>query len=121
MFDEAESDGPISPAVLRLALRLADDCLAHSSGGLDGIVSMSSRRRPLLLQSLVEGLSARTGLPMFGALTIAPLAQPGRANSARRVAALQDAFSVPVDWRRLVEARPLRFCWSMIGWIPAGR
>ncbi|WP_433535827.1 DEAD/DEAH box helicase [Micromonospora sp. CA-249363] len=63
------------------------------------VVAVSSRRRPQLVGSLAERIAAVGRLPLLGAVAASGPAGPGgpRGNSAQRVRALHDAFSVPPD------------------------
>ncbi|MFY1617909.1 DEAD/DEAH box helicase [Micromonospora sp. WMMD736] len=63
------------------------------------VVAVSSRRRPRLVGSLAERIAAVGRLPLLGAVTATGPDGPGgpRGNSAQRVRALHDAFSVPPE------------------------
>ncbi|WP_258401950.1 phosphoribosyltransferase family protein, partial [Micromonospora noduli] len=58
-----------------------------------------SRRRPRLLGSLAERIATVGRLPLLGEVTAAGPDGPAgpRGNSAQRVRALHDAFTVPTD------------------------
>ncbi len=59
-----------------------------------GVVVISSRRRPALVADLAGRIAAVGRLPLLGTLPPPPAGpDAGRANSARRVAALHDAFA----------------------------
>jgi ATP-dependent DNA helicase RecQ len=62
-----------------------------------GVVAVPSATRPELVRSLAAGIAGIGRLPLLGALErVRPDAGPaGRVNSARRLAALHDAFVVP--------------------------
>jgi ATP-dependent DNA helicase RecQ len=61
-----------------------------------GVVAIGSRRRPELVQGLATHIATVGRLPLLGALPPAAAdTGTGQANSARRVAALHDAFTVP--------------------------
>ncbi|MEV4386953.1 DEAD/DEAH box helicase [Micromonospora sp. NPDC049580] len=64
-----------------------------------GVVAVGSRRRPRLVGSLAERIAAVGRLPLLGAVTPTGPDGPGgpRGNSAQRVRALHDAFTVPAD------------------------
>ncbi|WDZ87906.1 DEAD/DEAH box helicase [Micromonospora cathayae] len=64
-----------------------------------GLVAVGSRRRPRLVGSLAERIAGVGRLPLLGRLTPAGVAGPDgpRGNSAQRVRALHDAFTVPDD------------------------
>jgi ATP-dependent DNA helicase RecQ len=63
-----------------------------------GVVALGSRRRPALVASTAERIAEVGRLPLLPGLP--PVDAPagaGRANSARRVAELHDAFTVPAE------------------------
>jgi ATP-dependent DNA helicase RecQ len=61
-----------------------------------GVVAIGSRSRPELISGIAQHLAGVGRLPLLGALPpVAAGTGGGRANSARRVAALHDAFAVP--------------------------
>ncbi|MEU7613342.1 RecQ family ATP-dependent DNA helicase [Micromonospora sp. NPDC049204] len=64
-----------------------------------GVVAVGSRRRPRLVGSLAERIAAVGRLPLLGEVTPAGPGGPAgpRGNSAQRVRALHDTFTVPVD------------------------
>ncbi|MCX5067747.1 DEAD/DEAH box helicase [Micromonospora lupini] len=64
-----------------------------------GVVAVGSRRRPRLVGSLAERIAAVGRLPLLGAVTPTGPGGAGgpRGNSAQRVRALHDAFTVPAD------------------------
>ncbi|HEX7718033.1 MAG TPA: DEAD/DEAH box helicase [Marmoricola sp.] len=65
--------------------------LADWSPGADGIVGFESRTRPLLVESLLDGLSRHLRVPVLGRVAIRDDAIPpghGATNSAQRVAAV---------------------------------
>jgi ATP-dependent DNA helicase RecQ len=74
----------------------------------DGIVSFESRTHPMLVGSLVEGLSRHLGVPVLGQVTIRDdTIGPGQGatNSAQRIAALSRRYTLkaePVDGRRVL-------------------
>ncbi|WP_327042008.1 DEAD/DEAH box helicase [Micromonospora ureilytica] len=63
------------------------------------VVAVGSRRRPRLLGSLAERIATVGRLPLLGEVTVAGPGGPAgpRGNSAQRVRALHDAFTVPTD------------------------
>ncbi|MBQ0992992.1 RecQ family ATP-dependent DNA helicase [Micromonospora sp. H61] len=63
------------------------------------VVAVGSRRRPRLLGSLAERIATVGRLPLLGEVTAAGSDGPAgpRGNSAQRVRALHDAFTVPTD------------------------
>ncbi|MFG2048805.1 DEAD/DEAH box helicase [Micromonospora sp. NPDC048935] len=64
-----------------------------------GVVAVGSRRRPRLVGSLAERIAAVGRLPLLGEVTPAGPGGPAgpRGNSAQRVRALHDTFTVPAD------------------------
>ncbi|MEU8010424.1 RecQ family ATP-dependent DNA helicase [Micromonospora parva] len=63
------------------------------------VVAVGSRRRPRLLGSLAERIATVGRLPLLGEVTTAGPGGPAgpRGNSAQRVRALHDTFTVPAD------------------------
>lgn len=73
-----------------------------------GVVSMPSRRRPLLIKSLAEGLATVGRIPYLGELQL-PHGWPSGStggNSAFRLAAVWDRFAVPADGRQWFSSNP---------------
>ncbi|MFI5935837.1 DEAD/DEAH box helicase [Actinoplanes sp. NPDC051494] len=63
-----------------------------------GVVAVGSRRRPELVQSIADRIATVGRLPMLGTLTSTHVGDTGpRGNSAQRVLALHDAFTVPPE------------------------
>lgn len=64
-----------------------------------GVVAVGSRRRPRLVGSMAERIAAVGRLPLLGEVVPHGPGGPGgpRGNSAQRVRALHDAFTVPTD------------------------
>ncbi|MGW3785655.1 DEAD/DEAH box helicase [Micromonospora chokoriensis] len=64
-----------------------------------GVVAVGSRRRPRLVGSLAERIAAVGRLPLLGQVTPAGAGGPGgpRGNSAQRVRALHDTFTVSTE------------------------
>ena len=60
-----------------------------------GVVTVGSRRRPRLVAHLGERIAGVGRLPLLGSVSVAGPAAPARANSAQRVKALYDGFTVP--------------------------
>jgi ATP-dependent DNA helicase RecQ len=72
------------------------------------VVSIPSRRRPLLVKSLAEGLAATGRIPYLGALQLPggwPAGEPG-GNSAFRLASVWDRFAVPPEGAAWFAANP---------------
>jgi ATP-dependent DNA helicase RecQ len=62
------------------------------------VVAVGSSRRPELVHSIAAHIAAIGRLPLLGTLTSTHTGDPGpRGNSAQRVRALHDAFTVPTD------------------------
>lgn len=93
LFAPGTPNGPVSPQVLAACVRvLAEWGWAERP---TAVVSMPSRSRPQLVESLARGLADVGRLPYVGALAFAgggPTGQPG-GNSAFRLAGLWDRFS----------------------------
>ncbi|XXY50118.1 RecQ family ATP-dependent DNA helicase [Sorangium sp. So ce269] len=96
LLDDESADAVVPGYVLEGTRRLFEDWMRNGWIRPVGIVVLSSRRRPLLLRSLAEGVAQQTRLPLLGELPVAhTTTNASRANSARRVAALHAAFTVP--------------------------
>ncbi|MBT2517797.1 RecQ family ATP-dependent DNA helicase [Streptomyces sp. ISL-90] len=93
LFAAGSPDAPLTPQVLSACVRvLADWGWAERPVA---VVSMPSRSRPVLVDSLARGLAEVGRLPYLGALGNAnggPTGQPG-GNSAFRLAGLWDRFT----------------------------
>lgn len=63
------------------------------------VVAMPSRRRPVLVGSLATRIAEIGRLPLLGSLELVPGRDPGArgGNSAYRLAAVWEAFTVPTD------------------------
>ena len=94
LFAAGTPDAPASPALIAACVRvLADWPWATRPVG---VVSLPSRSRPLLIDSVARSLATAGKLPYLGPLTLTgsgPLGGPG-GNSAYRLAAVLDAFTV---------------------------
>jgi ATP-dependent DNA helicase RecQ len=89
-------DGPVPDEILDGAERALADLARGDDPRPAGVIGLASQRRPALLQDLAGRLAARIGLPLLGTLpAVHSGSGAGRANSARRVAALHTAFTVP--------------------------
>jgi ATP-dependent DNA helicase RecQ len=71
-----------------------------------GVVAMPSLRRPLLVGSVAEHLARLGRLPLLGSLALTTDTHPGEpgGNSAFRLAAVHDRFTVPAALARAVAA-----------------
>jgi ATP-dependent DNA helicase RecQ len=91
-------DGPVPDEVFQGVVR----ALADWARGDDpwparpvAVVAIASRTRPELVRDLARRIGQTGRLPLLGELAAAAAPDAGRANSARRVAALHDSFAVP--------------------------
>jgi ATP-dependent DNA helicase RecQ len=95
------ADGPI-PDDLTAAVVEVLKAWAHGDDGWSerpvAVVAVGSGTRPRLVQSVAERISTIGRLPLLGTLTSTHMSDAGpRGNSAQRVRALHDAFTVPPD------------------------
>jgi ATP-dependent DNA helicase RecQ len=95
------ADGPI-PDDLTAAVVEVLKAWAHGDDGWSerpvAVVAVGSGTRPQLVQSVAERISTIGRLPLLGTLTSTHMSDAGpRGNSAQRVRALHDAFTVPPD------------------------
>ncbi len=68
------------------------------------VVSVGSRRRPKLVDSLAERIAAVGRLPLLGTLSSTHTLDSGpRGNSAQRVLALHDSFTVPPEMAKALQ------------------
>ncbi|CCK27011.1 putative ATP-dependent DNA helicase [Streptomyces davaonensis JCM 4913] len=105
LLAENAADGPVPDDVLRAAVAVLADW-ARSPGGWAsggeqasarpvGVVAVPSLTRPQLVGTLAQGIADIGRLPFLGALThTGPEHAVRRSNSAQRLRALSDAFSV---------------------------
>jgi len=114
-------DGPVPDEVFGGVVR----ALADWARGDDpwparpvAVVAIASRTRPELVRDLARRISATGRLPLLGELAAAAAPGAGRANSARRVAALHDSFAVPAG---LVAGGPVLLVDDLVdsGWTMA--
>jgi ATP-dependent DNA helicase RecQ len=96
LFAAGAPDAPASPELIAACVRVLADW------GWDqrpvGVVSMPSRRHPLLIASVAHGLANAGRLPYLGELTLlgdGPRGEPG-GNSAYRLASVWGAFGTEV-------------------------
>jgi ATP-dependent DNA helicase RecQ len=93
LFDTAAVDAPATPALLAACVRVLGDW--NWSERPVAVVSVPSRRRPLLVESVARGFSEAGRLPYLGAMSLVgggPSGEPG-GNSAYRLASVWDRFS----------------------------
>ncbi|MFF3850477.1 RecQ family ATP-dependent DNA helicase [Streptomyces sp. NPDC002328] len=119
LLAENAPDGPVPDDVLRAAVAVLADW-ARSPGGwapqvpdaIDrpvGVVAVPSLARPQLVGSLAEGIATIGRLPFLGALTYAGpdgAHAARRSNSAQRLRALSDAFTVSEELSRALTLSP---------------
>ncbi|MFJ9715431.1 RecQ family ATP-dependent DNA helicase [Streptomyces sp. NPDC101213] len=119
LLAENASDGPVPDEVLKAAVAVLADW-ARSPGGWAtdapdasarpvGVVAVPSLSRPQLVGSLAQGIAAVGRLPFLGTLTYT--GQGGahavrRSNSAQRLRALSEAFTVPEELAAALAAAP---------------
>lgn len=102
------ADGPVPDDVLNAVVTVLADWARSPGGWADGspdavarpvgIVVVPSRTHPQLVTSLAEGVARVGRLPLLGSLAHAPHADEHaahRSNSAQRLRALADSFTVP--------------------------
>lgn len=95
IFAAGAPDAPASPALIAACVRALAEWGWQERPA--AIVTVPSRRHPLLIESLAEGLSQAGRLPHLGSLEHAqggPTGEPG-GNSAYRLAGVWDRFAVP--------------------------
>jgi ATP-dependent DNA helicase RecQ len=95
LFDASTPDAPASPALIAACTRVLGDWPWDARPV--AIVSVPSRRHPLLVDSVARGLAAAGRLPYLGSLDLVnggPSGEPG-GNSAYRLAGVLNAFAVP--------------------------
>ena len=92
------ADAPITDELAAAVVEILKDW-AHGDDAWQqrpaGVVAISSRRRPELIHSLAAHIARVGRLPLLGAVVGGHVAEDGaRGNSAQRVRALHDAFTV---------------------------
>jgi ATP-dependent DNA helicase RecQ len=105
-FSANSEDSPIDDGMLRACARVLGDW--DWEGRPVAVVSIPSRSRPLLIDSLARGLAALGRLPYLGALELVgggPTAGPG-GNSAYRLASVWDRFAVSEQLRVALAEHP---------------
>ncbi|MET4581200.1 ATP-dependent DNA helicase RecQ [Conyzicola nivalis] len=102
-FAPGAVDAPASPAMIAACVRVLADWGWESRPA--AIVSVPSRRHPLLVESIAQGLSAAGRLPYLGAMSLENGGPTGEAggNSAYRLAGVWDRFGSP----ELPESQPV--------------
>ncbi|MFE0417052.1 RecQ family ATP-dependent DNA helicase [Streptomyces tendae] len=113
------ADAPVPDDVLAAVVTVLADW-ARSPGGWAsgspdavarpvGVVAMPSRSRPHLVGSLAEGVARVGRLPLLGSLALTPHADEyaaHRSNSAQRLRALAESFTVPGELATALAATP---------------
>ncbi len=99
----AAPDTPATPALLRACVSVLADWPWETRPV--AVVSLPSRSRPQLIDSVARGLAGAGNLPYLGALEYAapPVGGPG-GNSAFRLAQVMGAFAVPAALAEALEA-----------------
>ncbi len=99
----AAPDAPATPALLRACVSVLADWPWETRPV--AVVSLPSRSRPQLIDSVARGLAGAGKLPYLGALEYAapPVGGPG-GNSAFRLAQVMGAFAVPAALAEALEA-----------------
>ena len=96
LFAPSVADAPASPALLAACVRVLGDWNWESRPV--AVVSLPSRSRPQLIDSVARGLADAGRLPYLGSLDLIapPTGGPG-GNSAFRLAQVLGAFAVPME------------------------
>ncbi|MBM9507204.1 RecQ family ATP-dependent DNA helicase [Actinacidiphila acididurans] len=110
LFADGAPDQPVPPdavdAVVQVLADWAKGPGGWASGRPDaperpvGVLRIASRRHAVLVESLASRISAIGRMPLLGTVEYSGDGDPGampRTNSAQRVRALHDAFTVPED------------------------
>jgi len=97
LFAASAGDQETPVGLRHAAVQVLDDWARDL--GLDGIVAMASASRPVLVAHLADGLARYTGLPLVTSFRLRPGAGPTRSdvNSAHRLAAVADRFTLPEE------------------------
>jgi ATP-dependent DNA helicase RecQ len=96
LFEAGASDAALSNRLLNGAIQVMNDWTPPGGLRPGAVIAMGSRQRPRLVRGLAERIAQECSVPLLG--TLPAVDSPpgaGRANSARRVAALHAAINVP--------------------------
>jgi ATP-dependent DNA helicase RecQ len=94
LFDASSADAPASPALLAACVRVLGEW--DWAERPVAVVSVPSRRHPLLIDSVARGFAGAGRLPYLGPLALlngGPSGQPG-GNSAYRLSGVWDRFGI---------------------------
>ena len=105
LFAPGAADAPASPALIAACIRVLGTW--NWDARPVAVVSMPSRSRPQLIESVARGLADAGRLPYLGSLDLVnPTSGGPGGNSAFRLAAVLDAFAVPSSVVELVATLP---------------
>jgi ATP-dependent DNA helicase RecQ len=100
-LDPQAADGPLPEELLRAAVKVL------AAWGWEArpaaIVSVGSLARPLLVQSIAEGLARLGRLLYLGSVAHGGPPNRGRSNSAQRLRALYGTFALPADLKQALQ------------------
>ncbi|MFT3767708.1 MAG: RecQ family ATP-dependent DNA helicase [Minicystis sp.] len=95
LLEDEISDAPAPENILRGVERVLTDWWSREGKRPLGVVTIESRRRPLLIESVAAHAAAMAGVPVLGIVSAIPRGRSAsRANSARRVSVLHASIRV---------------------------